>query len=132
VKLLLQVKLGLDFLALALVFDQTGVDGRLAAFGAGLLLFDLNLVLVIYLAKRFFEAAAPSAAEAHKKANPLLVGALFFKVMILGAGAWLFLRVGGVDPLFFVAGLVAALVFFAGPATVLRRHFSLSSGAKVR
>ncbi len=122
----------LDLLAIALVFNQTGMDGRLGAYAAGLALFDLNLLLVVYVGKRFFEAADPAASPVNRKANPLFVTALFLKMILLGGGAWLAIRVAGLEPLFFVAGLISALVFFAGPMTVLRRHFSLSTRAKVR
>lgn len=128
----MQAALVLEALALALVFHQTGVDGRLGAFAAGLFLFDLNLGLVVYVARRIFAVAGSAAPDANRKANPLLVGALFIKVMVLGVGAYVGLRVLALDPLFFVAGLTSALIFFAASATVLRRHFSLSRGVKVR
>ena len=122
----------LDLLAIALVFHQTGMDGRLAAYVGGVALFDLNLLLLVYVGKRFFQVAGPGASSVDGKANPLFVAALFLKMMVLGGGAWAAIRVAGLEPLFFGAGLVSALVFFAGPATILRRHFSLSTNAKVR
>ena len=84
----LKATAALDALALALVFHQTGVDQRLGAYAAGLGLFDLNLLLVIFLARRLFQAAHPADAEAYKKTNPWLVLALLVKATVLGAGAY--------------------------------------------
>lgn len=127
-----KAKAALDILAIALVFNQTGPDVRLAAFAAGTLLFDVNLALVVYVGRRFFETAAPVGPVRNGKPSPWLVLALLLKVMILGVGVWVALKVAGLDPLFFTAGLLSALAFFAAPSLVLRRHFSLSTGPKVR
>lgn len=128
----LKATAALDLLAIALVFNQTGVDLRLGAFTFGIVLFGANLALVIFVARRFFESAGGPAAGRNGKTSPWLVLALFLKVMVLGCGTWVSIRVLGLDPLFFLAGLLAALVFFVGSATALRRHFSLSTGPKVR
>lgn len=128
----LKATAALDLVAVALVFQQTGVDARLGAFAFGMALFGANLLLVVFVARRLFASAGQGAPRRNGRASPLLVLALFIKVMVLGAGAWVAIRVAGFDPLFFLAGLVVSLVFFVASATALRRHFSLSTDPKVR
>ena len=102
----LQANAALDVLAVGLVFNQTGVDARLGAFTFGLLLFGANLLLMIYVGRRIFDGAGGRATARQGRLNPWLTLALFLKVMVLGGGAWLALRIADLDPLFFLAGLV--------------------------
>lgn len=132
-KLVLHTTAGAYCFALALLAAQVGVDGRLGAFAAGLVLFGVNLLLVCAVAVKFFEALGETALElGPRKTSPWLVLGLLVKVALLGGGAFLCLAVWSLDARFFVFGLVAGLVLFAVPATLLRRHFSLPTRAKVR
>ncbi len=123
--------ISLNLTALALVLALWGWGDSFRAFGSGLALFGVNLLLIYYVGARLFASTVTPADGAPPKVSPLFLPALFIKVMLLGGGAYLALVKFGLEVSFFIGGLVAGLVFFALPSIVLRRHFLLSTPAKV-
>lgn len=104
-------------------------EPRIQAVLAGAITFAVNAGAVFYVAKRLFRGShIETSNEGAISSTGFLMLALMMKIFGLGACTYLSLIVARLSPLYFVAGAVSVLVFFAMWRLVAYRNNRLNLG----